>query len=191
MSRVVSREQYFDAALEILAQSGFKGLNIGVLCRNLGVTSGSFYHHFGSWQGFVDVLLEFWENRQGILLRNLDFGKGEPETDLELLGKLTEGLNHKAEAAIRAWAANDRAVNAVLERVDDARRKTVGKTIRRIVGDRETAKVLASMGMSLLVGYQQLLAQGRQESLNKQLDEYGRLIYSHRQRSRQRFETQP
>jgi len=144
MSRVVSREQYFDAALEILAQSGFKGLNIGVLCRNLGVTSGSFYHHFGSWQGFVDVLLEFWENRQGILLRNLDFGKGEPETDLELLGKLTEGLNHKAEAAIRAWAANDRA----------SRVWTSSETARRAASSRSRNAALPTVATRSTIWFQ-------------------------------------
>ena len=52
MSQLVTKEEYYDAALEVLAQLGFKGLNIGVLCKRLGVTSGSFYHHFGGWPGF-------------------------------------------------------------------------------------------------------------------------------------------
>ncbi|WP_239003564.1 TetR/AcrR family transcriptional regulator [Nocardia panacis] len=67
MSRVLTKEQYFTAALEVLAECGFKGLNIGVLCRGLGVTSGSFYHHFGGWPTFVTALLEHWERQQVLI----------------------------------------------------------------------------------------------------------------------------
>jgi hypothetical protein len=56
MARTVTREQYFDAALAVLAGSGFKGLNIGVMSKRLGMTSGAFYHHFGNWPVFVDDL---------------------------------------------------------------------------------------------------------------------------------------
>ncbi|MEV6903477.1 hypothetical protein [Amycolatopsis sp. NPDC051372] len=38
----VTREQYFEAALGVLAGDGFAGLNVGRLCRDLGVTSGPF-----------------------------------------------------------------------------------------------------------------------------------------------------
>src|ERR1700758_14132 len=133
MSRVVSREQYFDAALEILAQSGFKGLNIGVLCKRLGVTSGSFYHHFGSWQGFVAALLDFWENRQIVVLREQAFGSAGPQNDLALLISLTLDLNHNAEAAIRAWSRNEETVGIVQKRVDNSRYKTNFKVIKAIV----------------------------------------------------------
>ena len=99
MSQLVTKEEYYDAALEVLAQLGFKGLNIGVLCKRLGVTSGSFYHHFGSWQGFVAAVLDFWENRQIVVLREQAFGTAGPQNDLALLISLTLDLNHSAEAA--------------------------------------------------------------------------------------------
>src|SRR5258705_11294431 len=84
MSQLVTKEEYYDAALEVLAQLGFKGLNIGVLCKRLGVTSGSFYHHFGSWQGFVAAVLDFWENRQIVGLREQAFGTAGPQKILPL-----------------------------------------------------------------------------------------------------------
>ncbi|WP_433654147.1 TetR/AcrR family transcriptional regulator [Nocardia sp. CA-128927] len=182
MSRVVTKEQYFDTALEVLAELGFKGLNIGVLCRRLGVTSGSFYHHFGSWQGFVDVLLEHWENRQVLILRTLKFNQGNPDDDIRAMSDLAAGLHHRAEAAIRAWAANDESVNLALKRVDESRRRTVQKAIKGVVGDDDTATVVTSLGMAMLIGYQQIAAGGDEVSLDKLLNEYARLIYSHARR---------
>ncbi|WP_433754757.1 TetR/AcrR family transcriptional regulator [Nocardia sp. CA-135398] len=183
MSRVVTKEQYFDTALEVLAELGFKGLNIGVLCRRLGVTSGSFYHHFGSWQGFVDALLEHWENRQVIILRTLKFNQGNPDDDIRAMSDLASGLHHAAEAAIRAWAANDESVNLALKRVDESRRRTVHKAIKGVVGDEETTAVVTALGMSMLIGYQQIAAGGEDISLDQLLAQYARLIYSHARRS--------
>jgi len=180
MSRVVTKEQYFHTALEVLAELGFKGLNIGLLCRRLGVTSGSFYHHFGSWQGFVDSLLEHWENRQILLLRDRNFNQGNPDDDVTAMFDLTLGLHHAAEAAIRAWAANDESVNLALKRVDESRRRTVHKAVVGVIGEDTTAAVVTSLGMAMLVGYQQIAAGGGDgTSLDDLLTQYTRLIYSH------------
>ncbi|MDT7723906.1 MAG: hypothetical protein QOI21_482 [Actinomycetota bacterium] len=179
MPTIVSREQYFDAALVLLAESGFKGLNIGRMCTSLGVTSGSFYHYFGSWPAFVHALLEFWENRQVVNLRDLAWGTSGPEADFEALMKLTLGLRHGAEAAIRAWGMNDEIVRVAQKRVDAARTKTVGKAVLGIVGDRSTAKVVTSLGLAMLIGYQQLAASGDAVDLGKLLDQFTRLVYSH------------
>jgi AcrR family transcriptional regulator len=178
---VVTKEQYFDIALEMLAELGFKGLNIGVLCQRLGITSGSFYHHFGSWQGFVDVLLEHWENRQVLILRTLNFNRGNPDDDIRAMSDLASGLHHAAEAAIRAWAANDESVNLAIKRVDESRRRTVNKAIKGVVGDDDTASVVTSLGMAMLIGYQHIAA-NEDVSLDRLLTEYARLIYSHARR---------
>lgn len=180
MPTLVSKVQYFETALDVLAETGFKGLNINRLCTTLGVTSGSFYHHFGSMQGFVDAFLEYWENRQGPILRDLAFGSGGPEQDIEALRKLTVGLPHEAEAAIRAWSKNNLFVRAVQQRVDAARRKTVQRAIERVTGDPATAQVLTSLGMAMLVGYQQLSAGGDHAELEKLMDTYQGLVFAHR-----------
>ncbi|MGN2639097.1 TetR/AcrR family transcriptional regulator [Nocardia takedensis] len=177
MSRVVTKEQYFETALAVLAELGFKGLNIGALCRRLGVTSGSFYHHFGSWQSFVDALLEHWENRQVVILRTLSFNQGNPDDDVRAMSDLAAGLHHRAEAAIRAWAGNDESVNLALKRVDESRRRTVHKVIRGVVADEAAAAEITALGMAMLIGYQQI---GDEDvSLNRLLSQFARLIYSH------------
>lgn len=169
---------YFDAALEVLAEHGFTELNVGRLCRALGVTSGSFYHHFGGWPGFVDQLLAYWENRQVLILRERNFGEAGPVADFAALMDLTLGLHHEAEAAIRAWAVNDETVRAAQKRVDEARLRTVGKAVKGIVGDRERARTLTSLGMAMLVGHQQLASTGEHSDLAALLAEYTGLVRS-------------
>ena len=173
LTNIVSKERYFETALDALARVGFKGLNIRLMCTALGVTSGSFYHHFGNWQGFVDALFAHWEHRQERILRDLAFGELGPAEDIEALRKLTLGLPHAAEGAIRAWGMNDPSVWEVQHRVNHARRKTVEKAIQRVVGDPKTARVVTSVGMAMLVGYQQLEVSGDDKAdLEQMLNEY-------------------
>ncbi|GAA3542850.1 TetR/AcrR family transcriptional regulator [Amycolatopsis ultiminotia] len=174
----VTRQQYFDAALALLAANGFAGLNVGRLCGELGVTSGSFYHHFGGWPGFVGSLLEFWEQRQVRILAEGHFGTEGPEADFAALMDLTLGLPHQAEAAIRAWSMNDETVRAVQKRVDEARVGTVGRAVQGLVGDAALAGTLTSLGLAMLVGHQQLLAEGAHTDLAALLAEYTRLVHS-------------
>ncbi|MFF0545145.1 TetR/AcrR family transcriptional regulator [Nocardia thailandica] len=180
MSRVVTKEQYFDTALTVVAEFGFRGLNIGMLCRRLGVTSGSFYHHFGSWQGFVDALLDDWENRQMIQLRALDVGTADPEHDVRALSELARALPHGAEAALRAWAANDPTVGATLTRVDDSRRRTLRRVIGGVVRDQTAAGTVTDLGMAVLIGYQQMAAAGTETELRQLLAQFARLLDSYR-----------
>ncbi|WP_326568966.1 TetR/AcrR family transcriptional regulator [Amycolatopsis rhabdoformis] len=174
----VTRAQYFQATLDILAADGFTGLNVGRLCRDLGVTSGSFYHHFGGWAAFVDELLVFWENRQVVLLAAGDFGAAGPSADFAALMDLTLGLHHKAEAAIRAWAANDETVRSAQKRVDDARLRTVGRAVKGVVGDARLARTLTALGLAMLIGHQQLVASGEPSDLGALLAEYTWLVHS-------------
>jgi AcrR family transcriptional regulator len=176
----VTREAYFAAALEVLAEHGFTELTVGRLCRRLGVTSGSFYHHFGGWPEFSGQLLDHWAHRQVRILRERNFGSGGPAADFAALVDLTLGLHHEAEAAIRAWAMNDESVRAAQKRVDEARLRTVGKAVKGLVGDGDRARTLTSLGMAVLVGHQQLAAAGERSDLAELLAEYARLVHSSR-----------
>lgn len=181
MTVIVSKEQYFETALEVLGESGFKALNIGLMCQRLGVTGGSFYHHFGNWDGFVGQFLEWWRDRQFVALSDLAFGSGDAMGDIVLIRKLTVVLNHAAEAAIRAWGANNEIVHAAQASVDGDRYKTVRNTIERLLGPDAQAAALAEVGMTMLIGYQQRLSSPDRVDLDDLLDLYFDLIRSRQQ----------
>jgi AcrR family transcriptional regulator len=174
------KEQYYGCALQVLSDTGYESVNIGRLCTTLGVTSGSFYHHFGSWDGFVEALIDFEENRQVAVLRELNFGTMGPETDFAMLRDLTVSLNHRAEAALRAWSLSNDVVRAGMGRIDDRRYKTVVKVVREIVGNNKQATLLTDFGMAMVIGYQHMVITSDVTAADKLFDEFVNLVFSHK-----------
>ena len=167
---------YFDAAMRLLADSGFKGLTIAALCERLGVTSGSFYHHFGSWDGFVDAFLRHWEAEQTRRTIDLSRKPEDPYKRLEVLRQLATNVPHQAEAAIRAWSKNNPAVGASQRRVDQQREAFLRELLTAMIGDRQRAKDLAALGMALTVGLPQLRAKVTPKEMGALYDDYTKLV---------------
>jgi AcrR family transcriptional regulator len=162
--------------MAILAAEGAAGLKIGTLCRALGVTSGSFYHHFDGWPGFVRALLEHWESEQTRRIAALAQANPEPIGRVELLKQLATALPHAAEAAIRAWATLDPEVDKAQRRVDAERQVVVHGVVAGVVEDEAAAAKLAELGMAILVGFQQLGKPPETQRLASLFEEYQNLI---------------
>ncbi|MBW0116457.1 TetR/AcrR family transcriptional regulator [Pseudonocardia abyssalis] len=175
----VGPEQYFDGAMAILANDGTSGLKIAPLCRALGVTSGSFYHHFGSWAGFVVALLEHWETEQTARIVALAAATADPGERVTVLKELAATVPHEAEAAIRVWAALDPDVGRAQARVDDERRAAVERVVSGIVDDPEVARRLAVLGLAVLVGFQQTCVPPVVDVLGGLLDDFEAIVRAH------------
>lgn len=173
-------DQYYSCALRALADEGYEKLTIKRLCSALDVTSGSFYYHFGSWRGFVEGLVDYVDASQSAVLAAHNFGEQDPLSDVRAVRDLTVALNHKAEAALRAWSLNDDTVRTGMHRIDDRRYKTVLKTVRRVAGNTRRSAVLADLGMAMLIGYQHMLYAGRTVDAERMFDQYVELVMSHR-----------
>ena len=175
----VTKEQYFEEALDCLAQRGADGMAVGSLCSSLGVTTGSFYHYFGGWSGFVDALLAHWESSQTHRIGARMADEATPGRRLELLQKEVLRLPHEAEAAIRAWGRSEDKVRLALERVDAQRISVVhGIAVDLGVPDRN-AKKLASMALALLIGVQQMRTPVDGRLLRSLLNEHARTLNSY------------
>ena len=117
----LSAEDWLAVAFEILAREGAGALTVERLTTALGVTKGSFYHHFESCEDLKLRLLGYWEQR---LTADVI---AETETALpptDPLDALVDALTKRspdAEKAIRAWALQDTEVRNHLERVDALR----------------------------------------------------------------------
>lgn len=177
--RQIAAEQYFDAAMTILARDGAAGLKIGPLCRALGVTSGSFYHHFGSWAGFVRALLHHWEAEQTSRVVEMARATTDPIERMLVLKRLTVELPHDSEAAIRAWSTMDPEVGRSQRRVDAQRRMAVEQILAAVVPDARVASRLAVLGLSILAGFQQTCSPREPELLRELFDDYQAMIMAH------------
>lgn len=168
----LSRSAYCEAGLELLARAGHSGLTIAALCERLGVTKGSFYHHFRDMAEYVGVLLEHWEAEHATRLIALSESVSDPEERFDLLQGIAVGLPHGAEAAIRAWSWNSDAVAAAQERVDRARLAHLTRSGIEAGLEPLRAKRMAKISLSVLIGMQLLERPARRKSME---DVFGEL----------------
>lgn len=154
---VVTRRAYFDAAMELLGEHGFAGLTIAALCGRLHVTSGSFYHHFGSFDGFVDALLDDWESQQTAqIIAIVEGADVDPVRRFELMLDISKTVPRRPERALRSWANNNVAVAAVQRRVDLARLEYVEGVVRPLGLQGSSPAGLAMLILAAFVGLEAL-----------------------------------
>jgi AcrR family transcriptional regulator len=169
---------YFDEALRVLAREGRNGLRIGRLCAALGVTSGSFYHHFGGWDGFVAALLEHWEREEVGRIVELVNASDDPLERVRRMKHLALTVPHEAETAIRAWATVDPVVEAAQRAVDRGRLDALADVLAPVIDDPERRERLAALGVAVLAGHQQI-AGVADADLASLLDEFDLLVRAH------------
>lgn len=148
------KQDYFDAGMELLASGGVRAVTIARLCAALGVTKGSFYHHFRGIDEYTGQLLEHWateRERQVIVAAR---AVADPMRRLDVLREFGVALPHEAEVAIRAWSRTDSAAWNVRERVDAARERAVAQAYREIGVPADVADMLGRLGVAVLVGAQ-------------------------------------
>jgi len=130
----LTRQDWIDAALTQLTLAGIGSVRIEQLATSLGVTRGSFYHHFTAREDLLQAMLEYWAQRWTYEVRDqiaaLDL---EPATTLLALMKAIR-KNRAAEfdAPFRAWALHDPMAQAVIEQVDRVRLDTIRSQFERL-----------------------------------------------------------
>ncbi len=173
----LSKTDYFEAALELLGTGGIGAVTISALCYRLGVTKGSFYHHFESGKVFQKALLRYWEHdRVDQLLPFLEAMDPIDRLTAVKLGAVS--INHEAASAIRAWARNDKLAAASQARVDRETEKLLSRFLTDAGVPAKRAPVLARIGYSILIATQQLERPVDRDRLLATLDEYQRWLES-------------
>lgn len=148
----MTKQDWLEAGLAVLGESGAAALTVDRLARHLGVTKGSFYHHFENYQDYKEHLLAFWEQESA--LNVIEFSK-VAETPSALLGRLLTSLDELlpyTEIAIRAWALQDEVVHAYVERIDVSRIAQAQRWFRAVAADDEQALLMARLLHTTLVG---------------------------------------
>lgn len=176
MRLLVTRDDYYDAAMRILATEGAGGVKITKLCSALGVTTGSFYGYFGSLDGFVEAFLEYWWESQTARIVDIAKATDDPGDRIRLMRALASELPHAAEGAIRSWAHTHPAVAAMQEKVDARRCEVLADILRPAAADDNEAQTLGIMAMTLLVGLQQWRQPVTREDFNLLFNEFEKLV---------------
>ncbi|MCC6695540.1 MAG: TetR/AcrR family transcriptional regulator [Candidatus Hydrogenedentes bacterium] len=170
------RTAWLAAGLDLLDQSGPGGLTLEALTARVGLTKGSFYHHFGDRDGFVAALLQHWEQEMTFkLIEQADRSRTTREKQRELTHQTMAFHGSHVELQLRAWAMNSPLVRASVERVDRARYEYLTRIATGITGDKARGRNLARITYAVFVGAQQTLPPMSRETLLKLYEELDRL----------------
>ncbi len=131
-----TRARWLDEGLDVLAGDGVDGLRIDRLAARLGVTKGSFHHHFAGIADYRRALLAHYEERvREAMAAAIEARSGEgTRATLAWLTTLVAADGAGAatgagtgplrrpelDAAVRAWAHADPEARATQARIDAA-----------------------------------------------------------------------
>jgi AcrR family transcriptional regulator len=152
-----SKQDWLMEGAKALAEQGAAALTIDGLTARLGVTKGSFYHHFGSLQGYIDALLDFYESEG--TLNVIAVTDAEPDARAKLrrlLDITTEGPLH-LEVAFRAWALQNAQAREVQARIDAQRMAYLVELCAEVTGIASNADPLAQLLYTIYIGSQQVI----------------------------------
>lgn len=153
----LSKQAWLEQSLYMLAEVGASGLTIDALTTRLGVTKGSFYHHFKNYQTFKLSLLDFFEEVSTLnVIRITDEGK-TPEDKLQRLLETATGHPPSLEVQIRAWALQDEDVREYQARIDEQRIAYVKGIFLEMAHTDAQAQMMAELLYLVNIGGQQLI----------------------------------
>jgi AcrR family transcriptional regulator len=136
-----SKTDWIQAGLAAVAGDGPNGLRIDALCRRLGVSKGSFHHHFAGSGDFKKTVLAAYET---LVVEALDQAIDDTAADSPkaALAALTAAITSREgfyrpdlEVAMRAWAVSDPEVREIQERVDTRRLESLQRIWFRVLDD--------------------------------------------------------
>jgi AcrR family transcriptional regulator len=123
----LGRPEWIFEALRTLSEEGVEAVRVEPLAKRLGVTKGSFYHHFADRDALLIAILDLWHQRAtSWVIETVNRYSRRPE---ERLRHLLEMVIMPAarvqfrfvDVGIREWARKDRRAQSMVESVDSER----------------------------------------------------------------------
>jgi AcrR family transcriptional regulator len=171
-----SRKDWIDAGFAALVKQGVDALAAERLAAKLGVTRGSFYHHFGSADDYARALLSEWERTSTEQIIAFSRVGGSAAQRERRLADALLRVRHDLDVAIRAWALRDPLAQAYQARVDARRIEYLAELYAELLGEQKAARLAAEIVYLCFVGSQQM--RGRRtkkgEALSPQI--YGAIL---------------
>jgi AcrR family transcriptional regulator len=125
--RTLTKEDWIEAAIEVMVDSSVEQVRVEKLARELDVSKGSFYWHFQNREELLDAVLQRWrhDTTSGVQER---LSRTEPSASNRLLLFLRLPLRSARatrsadlELAILGWARRSRTAEMVVAEVDRMR----------------------------------------------------------------------
>jgi AcrR family transcriptional regulator len=153
---VTSRRNWLEEGMAVLEELGVEALTVEMLTNRLGITKGSFYHHFRNYQDFKKNLLDFYEEERTLQIIQLAERETSPQAKLERIMRATLQPS-RLEAVMRAWALQDVFVREHQQHIDQQRLAYLEELIFAQTDNRAHATRMARLFYSIYVGSQHIV----------------------------------
>lgn len=119
----VSKRQWLDAALDVLASAGVEGVRVAELARTLRISKSGFYWHFAGRNELLEEMKTYWvdEYSQQIMSEVLDQEGPLDQRLMKLVSLIRTKQSGKYDLAFTSWAKRDPSVHELLDQVRDMR----------------------------------------------------------------------
>ncbi|MGN5733803.1 TetR/AcrR family transcriptional regulator [Arthrobacter psychrochitiniphilus] len=149
---MTTRSQWVNEGLNVLKLQGRSGVRIDRIAERLGLTKGSFHHHFIGIGDYRSALLTRCEEDSMTSIRAAIFAASELPSHQALARVAPDvSLDPRLDAAMRAWAFEDESARAVQGRVDTARLEALVALWRGILPDPSHAHIAALVPYLVMV----------------------------------------
>lgn len=147
----VGKQDWLDAALDLLKKSGIEAVRVERLAEKLGVAKSGFYYHFRDREGLLAQLLQHWVSVDHLpILEDRQLVKEPPEKRLLAIAEAVDRANlSRYDLAIRQWARTDQKVRRVWRAEMDKRLQI----IRGLFSELGYSDDDLEMRVRLFVGY--------------------------------------
>jgi len=141
----LSRQAWIDAVLGALVDGGIEAVRIDRLCEKLGVTKGSFYHHFASRDDLLEAVTDYWAHTQTAEVLGLVApSQGDAVAKLNAVTLLASRRDiGRRDHAMRIWGAVDARAARAVKAADAVMVDLVEKTLADAGVPRDEVKPLA------------------------------------------------
>lgn len=149
----LERQDWIDAGLRVLAESGIEAVKVEPIAKLIKVTKGSFYWHFKNRDDLLAAILQEWvRSETNSLIEKVEAIGGDASTKLLHLFELAIQIDGRLENAIRAWATKAAEVAEVMVQVDQNRLEYTRDLFLQVGFTPLEATVRARMAYYSLVG---------------------------------------
>jgi AcrR family transcriptional regulator len=172
----LGRSEWITAAVEILGREGVDAVRVEVLAKRLGVTKGSFYHHFTDRDELLRAVLDRWHERATSHV--IDLVHQHSRRPEERLRRLLEMVIDPAkrqpfgfvDVGVREWARKDRRAQSMLESVDAERLSHIRERLLALGCEPQEAETRAHLIYSYILGEAHVARNDSQEARRQRLE---------------------
>jgi len=177
-----SQQDWVDGAIVALGNGGIDAVRVEPLAKALGVSKGSFYHHFDNRRSLLLALLDQWEQLgTSAIIDATERTSSEPAGQLAALVRIAcrpDVLGDAVETSIRTWASSDEIARDAVARVDARRLDYVIALLCATGMKKPLARRRAAMFYRIIIGDTTWRLAGGPPHSKRELDDLAALLLS-------------